>query len=76
MTQKISDLEKGTRLNVFSARERNGRTYWTKAGSAFVNKDGSINVLLDVLPLDGKLQLRTADAKDEAGDASGTAEAA
>ena len=29
-----------------------------RAGSAFVNKDGSLNILLDVLPLDGKLHVR------------------
>ncbi|MFT3710525.1 MAG: hypothetical protein QM817_23115 [Archangium sp.] len=31
---------------------------WTRAGSAFMNRDGSINVYLDVLPIDGKLHVR------------------
>lgn len=31
---------------------------WIKAGSAWVNRDGSVNVYLDVLPLDGKLHIR------------------
>jgi len=43
---------------------------WVRAGSAFVNRDGSLNVLLDVLPLDGKLHVR------EAGDRRESAEAA
>jgi hypothetical protein len=48
-------------LEVWSIRdgnEKNPRSYWKHAGRAFVNSDGSINVLLDVLPIDGKLQIR------------------
>lgn len=76
MSQKISELNKGTRFNVVSIRERAGKTIWVKAGTAFVNADGSINVLLDVLPLDGKLQIRpmeAKDAKDTQGDSSAPA---
>lgn len=42
-----------------------------RAGSAFVNKDGSLNVLLDVLPLDGKLHVREAGDKRDAAQAGG-----
>ena len=48
-------------LEVWSIRdgnEKNPRSFWKHAGRAFVNQDGSINVLLDVLPIDGKLQIR------------------
>ena len=31
---------------------------WTRIGTAFVNKDGSINAFLDSLPLDGRLHIR------------------
>ena len=51
-------LEPGKRLNVFSIREGRSGSIWVRAGSAFVNKDGSLNILLDVLPLDGKLHVR------------------
>lgn len=52
-------LEPGKKLTVFSIREsRPGGSTWVRAGSAFVNKDGSLNILLDVLPLDGKLHVR------------------
>jgi hypothetical protein len=37
-----------------------------RAGSAFVNKDGSMNLLLDVLPLDGKLHVREAAERRDA----------
>jgi len=53
----------GKRLAVFSIREGKGGSIWVRAGSAFVNKDGSLNVLLDVLPLDGKLHVREAGEK-------------
>ena len=60
-------LTAGKRLAVFSIREGKGGSIWVRAGSAFVNKDGSLNVLLDVLPLDGKLHVReAADKRDTA----------
>jgi hypothetical protein len=52
-------------LAVFSIRENKGGSIWVRAGSAFVNKDGSLNVLLDVLPLDGKLHVREAGEKKD-----------
>src|SRR5260370_28014181 len=68
----------GKRLAVFSIRENKGGSIWGRAGSAFVNKDGSLNLLLDVLPLDGKLHVREAGEKKDGvpaakknGDASG-----
>ena len=41
------------------------KTAWTKVGSAFTNKNGSITVLLDCLPLDGKLQLQVPLSREE-----------
>lgn len=46
------------RYEVFTASERNGKSYWSKLGRGYLNKDGSINVFLDALPLNGKLQIR------------------
>lgn len=34
------------------------KSVWTRIGAAFVNKDDSINVLLDAIPIDGKLHIR------------------
>lgn len=51
--------EAGDRLNAYTIKEREGqKAIWTKIGAAWVNKDGSLNVVLDALPLDGKLHLR------------------
>jgi hypothetical protein len=44
--------------------ERNGKTFWVRSGTAFTNKDSSINIYLDVLPSNGKLQLREFDERD------------
>jgi hypothetical protein len=48
------------RKEVYHIKEINGRekSLWTRIGNAFVNKDGSINVFMDVLPIDGKIQIR------------------
>lgn len=57
------------RWDVMSIREyvRNGETksQWTKVGVAFTNANGSINVVLDCLPLDGKLQLQVPLTQEE-----------
>jgi hypothetical protein len=62
-------FSKGQKLAVFSIREiKDGKgragTLWVRAGRAFVNGDGSLNLMLDVLPLDGRLHVRV-DAKAE-----------
>jgi hypothetical protein len=60
-----SVLVAGKKLAVFSIRENKGGIIWIRAGNAWVNKDGSMNVWLDVLPLDGKLHVREAGEKRE-----------
>jgi hypothetical protein len=67
-TQPQTQFQPGKRYQVFSikeTKERDGRTnaVWVRAGSAWVNRDGSFNVYLDVLPLDGKLHVREAVAE-------------
>jgi len=37
---------------------KEGKSRWVKIGAAFTNKDGSMNVFLDALPCDGKVQIR------------------
>lgn len=56
-------IEAGDRLDAYTTKikKREGepdKTIWTKIGAAWVNRDGSINVDLDALPLDGKIHLR------------------
>lgn len=69
-------LVTGKRYQVFSIKETQGgkdgkerTTVWVKAGSAWINRDGSMNVYLDVLPLDGRLHVREyAEKRDASGD--------
>jgi hypothetical protein len=51
-------LKLNVRYAVFSIRRLKNGSVWVRAGSAWVNKDGSMNLYLDVLPLDGTLHVR------------------
>lgn len=53
--------ETSKRKKVLCPVERDGKTFWKPMGTAFVNKDASINVYLDGLPVNGKLHLRDWD---------------
>lgn len=61
-TQETQDTrtEKAERLDVYTIRNGEKLSIWTRIGAAFVNRDGSINVYLDALPVDGKLHIRKA----------------
>lgn len=39
-------------------REEHEKKPWTRIGVAFVNRDDSLNVILDAIPLTGKLHIR------------------
>ena len=43
---------------VYAIIERGPKKHWLRIGLAFVNKDGSLNVRLDALPLSGVLHIR------------------
>lgn len=43
---------------VYVITERDGRSFWNRIGVAFVNKDGSLNVKLEALPVSGELHIR------------------
>ena len=42
------------------------RSRWVRVGVAFDNRDGSLNVLLDALPLSGRLQIRNRPSESTA----------
>jgi len=52
--------------HVFTVVDRSGKSFWVRIGAAFENYDGSETVLLDALPLNGKMQIRTQIAKEAA----------
>ena len=43
---------------VYAIIERGARRHWLRVGLAFPNRDGSLNVRLDAMPLSGQLQIR------------------
>ncbi len=61
MTEKQSLIK-----DVFHIRElpNGGKCLYTKIGSAFLNKDGSINVFIDSLPIDGRMHIRDRKEKE------------
>ena len=47
--------------------KQDGKDVWLRVGSAFENRDGSTTVLLDAVPIGGKLQIRDYQPRDAAG---------
>ena len=53
------------RKDVFTIVQRKGqKPPWLKIGSAFVNKDDSLTVYLNALPVNGELNIREAKPKE------------
>jgi len=70
---------KNARLNVYMIKEGtkvredgSKTTFWTKVGVAFVNSDGSFNVRLDAVPVDGRLHMRLPKESNGNGDGGET----
>ncbi len=51
---------------VYNVTERAGRSYWTRIGVAFVNRDGSLSVRLESMPISGEMQIRDQAPRDVA----------
>ena len=49
---------------------RDGKSFWTRVGVAFVNRDGSWNLKLDAIPTNGTLQVRDREFEDRKPDDS------
>jgi hypothetical protein len=43
---------------VYTIVKRNEKSIWIRIGTAFTNRDGSLNVRLDATPTNGELQIR------------------
>lgn len=50
---------------VYAIVERGPRKHWLRIGMAFVNRDGSLNVRLDAMPLSGQLHIRDNPPRDD-----------
>jgi len=51
--------------DVFMIPEKESETHkpWMRVGIAFINKDSSMNVILDAIPMSGKLHIRERKTK-------------
>ena len=55
------------RKDVFTIVERKDqKPFWLRIGTAFVNKDESLNVYLDALPVNRELHIRESKPKEAA----------
>jgi len=43
---------------------REAKSFWTKVGVAFENRDGSFNLHLSAIPVSGKLQMREFEKRE------------
>ena len=57
----------GNRMKVvYTVVERQpGKSFWTRVGVGFVNHDGSLNLRLDAIPINGVMQVRDWEPRDE-----------
>ena len=52
-------------MTVFAITERGEKSYWTRVGVAYTNRDGSINLNPDALPVSGRLQIRSEEKSEQ-----------
>jgi hypothetical protein len=52
------------RKDVFAITKNGEKSFWIKIGSAFVNKDNSLNVRLNAFPVNGELHIRDPKPKE------------
>jgi len=45
--------------------KQRGKSFWNRVGVAFQNRDGSLNLKLDALPVNGTLQVRDWEPREE-----------
>ncbi len=44
--------------------KKDGGTHWLRVGTGYANKDQSVNLYLDAIPFNHKLQIRELDEED------------
>lgn len=63
-------------LAVYAIVDRKEKNYWVRVGAAFANRDGSVTIYLDALPIGtNRLQVREQRSQDDARPGNGRAPA-
>jgi hypothetical protein len=58
---------KGPAMVAWHIRKNGEKAYWDRVGAAFVHKDGQgFDILLDAMPIDGRVTLRAPSEKPDA----------
>jgi hypothetical protein len=65
MVQETATQRQPPTHTVYTIVEGTEKSRWLECGVAFTNRDGSLNVLLNALPVNGRLQVRTANGRGE-----------
>ena len=60
--------DKKKNYGVYTIVERSEKSFWVRVGTAFPNRDGSLNVFLDALPVNGRLHVREMETRAEIAD--------
>ena len=65
--RRQSPQDERTYKIVYGVVERGEQNFWTRIGAAFENRDGSLNLVLDFVPMsaDTTIQLREPRDRDE-----------
>jgi len=71
MSQTREASPKNKRVAYTIVERTEGKSYWVRVGTAFENRDGSLNVYLDAIPVNGRLQIREYPPDDERDNANG-----
>ena len=68
----MTDASKRPTHTAYTVREgkEGGKGYWMETGAAWTNRDGSLSVTLDALPVNGRLLIRERRESDQAGQGS------
>jgi hypothetical protein len=66
----LEDLTMSDRKAVYTVRERKegAKPFWCRIGTCFTNKDGSFSIVLDALPIDGRLVVREEQQREDRDD--------
>lgn len=57
-------MNESKRKVAYVITQRNGKNHWTRIGVGFVNRDGSVNIKLEAIPVSGELQIRDQVPRD------------
>jgi hypothetical protein len=55
---------------VYTIVDRGGKTYWVRIGVGYTNRDGSLNLKLDAIPVNATLHVRDWEPSDRRAEVS------